>query len=463
MMADVTYTTDRGGRDIVFTVGGRRYRAGAATARCFRDIESQFSRDAALATVAAAIPLQERVRRRWPSARGPALRAGEAEVLGEALLLAGGVSEGAAERLCRMNDGYRNNPSASFPLRDYGFRPPVSAPGTDDSPGLASVAPQPSRRSDVHYWRVGTRSTEEHESWWDDMREGSFIAIVWPRLGDLSEIVHDPAELRRRIRQHYPQRDPDNIQRAIVNFLFGMQEGDIVVAAAGMTNLAIGRVIGPYEHNPARAPNTPDHRRVDWLEIAPWRAPVPSGKELPEGFRRTLTRLQHPETIEAIERRLSAGPIRPGIRYIWADESPSTAAPEPFGRDADALDRASRAHAVTQNLLARFLIDRGLEPRSGDSTFQFDLAWRAGSRTCVAEVKSLPAASEEQQLRLGLGQVLRYAHALSGRGAQEQVCPVLMVERQPSDPAWGEVCSGVGVVLVWPERLEAELTGRGLA
>ena len=118
---------------------------------------------------------------------------------------------------------------------------------------------------------------------------------------------------------------------------------------------------------------------------------------------------------------------------------------------------------MTQNRLARFLIDRGIEPRSGDSALQFDLAWRAGGRTCVAEVKSLPATSEEQQLRLGLGQVLRYAHALSGRGQEKEVHPVLMVERRPSDLAWAEVCAGVGVVLVWPERLEAELTARGLA
>jgi hypothetical protein len=122
MINELTYAYDRGGRDIVFNRTGRTYRAGAATARCFRDIESQFSLEAALTTVVAALPLQERVRRTWPKARGPLLRAGEEEVLGEAMLLAGGVSEESAERLCRMKDGYRNNPSASFPLRDYGFR-----------------------------------------------------------------------------------------------------------------------------------------------------------------------------------------------------------------------------------------------------------------------------------------------------------------------------------------------------
>jgi hypothetical protein len=46
---------------------------------------------------------------------------------------------------------------------------------------------------------------------------------------------------------------------------------------------------------------------------------------------------------------------------------------------------------------------------------QYDLAWLAGDTLYVAEVKSLTAANEERQLRLGLGQVLRYTHLLAGR------------------------------------------------
>ena len=41
---------------------------------------------------------------------------------------------------------------------------------------------------------------------------------------------------------------------------------------------------------------------------------------------------------------------------------------------------------------------------------QYDLSWETPDATMVAEVKSLTARNEERQLRLGLGQVLRYRH-----------------------------------------------------
>jgi len=66
----------------------------------------------------------------------------------------------------------------------------------------------------------------------------------------------------------------------------------------------------------------------------------------------------------------------------------------------------------------------------------------------VAEVKSLTAANEEKQLRLGLGQVLRYAHQLD---RQAGTVPVLVVERIPRDSSWERLCEKLGVVLVWPD------------
>jgi hypothetical protein len=52
------------------------------------------------------------------------------------------------------------------------------------------------------------------------------------------------------------------------------------------------------------------------------------------------------------------------------------------------------------------------------------------------------------QLRLGLGQVLRYQHALLGRF--HPVHAVLVVERELGDPAWRELCNSREVRLVWP-------------
>jgi hypothetical protein len=60
----------------------------------------------------------------------------------------------------------------------------------------------------------------------------------------------------------------------------------------------------------------------------------------------------------------------------------------------------------------------------------------------------MTAANTEEQLRLGLGQVLRYAYQM--RGVEETV-PVLIAERCLGDRSWMDLCIGLGVIFVWPE------------
>ena len=57
--------------------------------------------------------------------------------------------------------------------------------------------------------------------------------------------------------------------------------------------------------------------------------------------------------------------------------------------------------------------------------------------------------NEEKQLRLGLGQVLRYWDILSVN--QAQVKAVLVVEREPADAGWIRLCELLGVLLAWPD------------
>jgi hypothetical protein len=73
----------------------------------------------------------------------------------------------------------------------------------------------------------------------------------------------------------------------------------------------------------------------------------------------------------------------------------------------------------------------------------------------VAEVKSLTEANEERQLRLGLGQVLRYRHLLAARGRSTRA--VLMLERRPVDESWLDLCRELQVIVVWPEVLQSTL------
>jgi hypothetical protein len=84
-------------------------------------------------------------------------------------------------------------------------------------------------------------------------------------------------------------------------------------------------------------------------------------------------------------------------------------------------------------------------PSAGEPNF--DVAWTHGARTYVAEVKSTTDRNEERQLRLGLGQVLRYRSFLS-EALGQPVSAVLVPERAPRDPIWESTCTSVDVALI---------------
>jgi len=137
--------------------------------------------------------------------------------------------------------------------------------------------------------------------------------------------------------------------------------------------------------------------------------------------------------------------------YRRADEAASVAERDAFSIDPALVERGVRGHAKTQNQFADFLISLGHSPRSPSiGEPNFDIAWQSADRQYVAEVKSLTDQNEEKQMRLGLGQVLRYAYTMR----QLNSCPVLIVERRPRDTSWIELCSSLGVLLVWPDLLQ---------
>jgi hypothetical protein len=127
---------------------------------------------------------------------------------------------------------------------------------------------------------------------------------------------------------------------------------------------------------------------------------------------------------------------------------------DPFSVDPALVERGLRGHTDTQNELASVLGNAGIEPRRGlPPGPNFDLAWQKDGTIFVAEVKSITAENEEHQLRVGLGQVLRYRQHLSALG-HHHVVAVLVPERQPRDPSWRELCHKVGVVLLCRDELE---------
>lgn len=149
-------------------------------------------------------------------------------------------------------------------------------------------------------------------------------------------------------------------------------------------------------------------------------------------------------------------PANLGAAYRAENEELTTSERDPFSVDPAVVERGLRGHAKTQNQLAEFLEARGLRPRShGPDEPAFDLAWEEEGTIFVCEVKSLTTRNEERQLRLGLGQLLRYRHLLAGGDASVEA--VLLGERQPSDASWQELCEVLGVRLVWPQVLSERL------
>jgi hypothetical protein len=145
-----------------------------------------------------------------------------------------------------------------------------------------------------------------------------------------------------------------------------------------------------------------------------------------------------------------------GADYRRANEEISSAEPDPFSVDPDERDRATRAHAVTQNAVADAVEARGLEPLSPSGEPAFDIAWEEpGGTLVVAEVKSVNARNEEKQLRLALGQVLRYVSLL--RTPERDVRGAIVTSTEVSDKRWRDLCNDLGLGLFTAENLAAEL------
>ena len=152
-----------------------------------------------------------------------------------------------------------------------------------------------------------------------------------------------------------------------------------------------------------------------------------------------------------------ATPLAPlGAAYRAADEDAERKAPDPFEVDPNQLDRSTRLHAATQNALSAAVKRRGCTPVSPSGEPNFDLAWEEASGvTIVAEVKSVKATNAERQLRLGLGQVLRYQSLLAAHG--RQVKGVLVLSGPPHDDRWVELCASHDVALIWIPELDVML------
>jgi hypothetical protein len=146
-----------------------------------------------------------------------------------------------------------------------------------------------------------------------------------------------------------------------------------------------------------------------------------------------------------------------GSGYRRPDEEVATRRDrDPHSVDPNLVDRALRGHRRTQNLLHDVLIEAGFDPRSpAPGEPEFDIGWEDGESICIAEVKSMSRTNQEKQLRLAVGQILRYSHLLSAAG--RSVRSFVAVEHEPRDSSWLAFTAGLGITLMWPETFHARV------
>lgn len=151
-------------------------------------------------------------------------------------------------------------------------------------------------------------------------------------------------------------------------------------------------------------------------------------------------------------------PLEFGKAYRDADENPPNSDREaPPAKNPDSAGRGLAAHNKTQNSIAAVVHKFGWLPRSPRSNEpEYDIAWETNEKLFVCEVKSLTLKNEERQLRMAIGQVIRYRQKLNAAG-HEPVHAVIAAEREPTDQSWDELCEQENITLVWPENAERRL------
>ncbi|MFI5875362.1 hypothetical protein ACIBAH_23450 [Streptomyces sp. NPDC051445] len=159
-------------------------------------------------------------------------------------------------------------------------------------------------------------------------------------------------------------------------------------------------------------------------------------------LRRARTGRVRPVAATTTEARVLGGPLR--LRRT------GRRAPGDLTLDLSRLDAATVAHEATVGALIEHLSRRGIEAcTNAAGAPEFDAGWSQGEDIFVAEVKSLTGAREDQQIRLGIGQILDYAHQLRSAHPSTVIHPVLVLEKRPSADRWAGLADGVGLRLIW--------------
>jgi 5-methylcytosine-specific restriction enzyme B len=231
------------------------------------------------------------------------------------------------------------------------------------------------------YWRVVASSdipARSNQQYWPSFLQDGMFAIDWAGSVDMSVFVDNQAP-RDEVRKHMTERFGVGSARwtsELYNAVAVASEGDIIYAMDGDVVKGVGRITGPYHHEPSSF--APHQRKVEWLNVEPWTMPDSEGKgsifrefkdyaNQVEGERRilgiTVTRPAGPELaaltgrmaqIDAIVKRkgqvILYGPPGTGKTYAALSAARELAARAAFQKslaDLTDIERAELFHPKT--------------------------------------------------------------------------------------------------------------------
>lgn len=160
----------------------------------------------------------------------------------------------------------------------------------------------------VNYWRIGTHSGDT--DCWPSMQQQGMIAIGWPKLGNLAEVLEGLQEKDARQKlavalSELYEKEPNaagNSAGQILRFAKAMKPKDRVVAMRGATVVGVGVITSDYQYHPENSIQ-PHQRKVAWMD-----GETPQFSQ-PVGLRTTLFQLSAKNFSECLQMETTFQPV----------------------------------------------------------------------------------------------------------------------------------------------------------
>jgi restriction system protein len=158
------------------------------------------------------------------------------------------------------------------------------------------------------------------------------VALGWDELGSLAGLPNDREAFKATVAAQWPEKTPTQVANnagQLYRFVHEVQTGDLVAYPSKRDRLIhVGRVSGPYQHDPTTLAGYVHHRPVAWLAHVP-RTHFSQGALYEIGS--ALSLFQVKNYADEYEAALGGTPVGPVID-----------APSEVAREAEAIEQATR-------------------------------------------------------------------------------------------------------------------------